>query len=91
MPYKLDGTYCMLCQAKTHVECGSCGHKKPNDQYTQVEVTWTNGAKMQIGICVGCAMKNAHHNPQNKQVITQLHHDYWDGQGHQHDRGVVIA
>lgn len=89
MPF--DGSYCMLCDAKTHVECGACGYKKPNDQYTQVEVQWTNGSKMQIGICVGCAIKNVHAAPENKTLITKLHQDEWDRLGHKYDREIVIA
>lgn len=91
MPYKLDGSYCMLCNAKTHVECGSCGYKKPNDQYTQVGVEWTNGAKMMIGVCVTCAVKNAHHDPKNKELITKLHFEHWDKEGTKYDKEVVIA
>lgn len=87
----MDGKYCMLCGNKTHIECGHCGHVRVNDQYTQVEVQWTNGSKMMIGLCVDCANKNAHQDPQIKAKITELHQAEWDRAGHRFDREVVIA
>lgn len=69
--------YCMVCNAKTHTECGHCGTKKFTDQHTEVEMTWSNGAKMKIGVCNACARANAQELPENKLKITAAHHDHW--------------
>ena len=87
----LDGKYCMLCGTQTHVVCAHCGHARPNDQYTQVEVQWSHGPKMMIGICVGCAVKNAHCDEANKALIGKLHHDHWEKKGEPHDREMTIV
>jgi len=79
--------YCMICGAKTHAECPTCGVKKVNGQYTEVEVSWSNGAWMRIGVCVECAATNAHTKPENKKKIEKAHHDHWRNS----DRSVTLV
>lgn len=79
--------FCMICGGKTHTECGSCGTRKFTDRYTEVEVTWSNGAKMKIGVCVDCASSNAHGKPENKEKIAKAHHDHWQTS----DRAVTLV
>jgi hypothetical protein len=83
--------YCLLCNAKIHTQCGHCGEKKFTDQKTDVEVEWSNGSKMKIGVCVPCAASNAHGTAHGKMLVTKAHHDHWDALGQKHDREVVIV
>ena len=80
--------YCMICNAKTHTQCGTCGTKKFNDQHTEVEVKWSNGSKMRVGVCVDCAKNNLHDLSENKKKIGDAHHDHWQGKS---DRSVTIV
>lgn len=89
MPCELG--YCTICGKKIHTECASCGTKKLTDQYTEVEVEWTNGSKMRVGVCVECAVKNAHHEPHHKKTITKAHHDRWEKHGGKFDKEIVVA
>lgn len=73
----IEPGYCMICHGVTHTSCGSCGVKKFTDQHTEVEMRWSNGSKMKVGVCVHCAMKNAHLEAVNKKKITDAHHNHW--------------
>lgn len=87
----IEAGYCMLCHGETHTKCGTCGVKKFNDQHTEVEVEWSNGSRMRIGICVHCATKNAHQHAAAKDKITKAHHDHWTATGGIFDPGVTIV
>lgn len=83
--------FCIICNHKIHTECGTCGVKKFNDQYTEVEMTWSNGSKMKVGVCVHCASKSNHNLPQHKEAITRAHHDHWEESGATPDRTVILV
>lgn len=87
----IEAGYCMICGAKTHTICSACGSKKFNDQHTEVEMKWSNGSKMMVGVCVTCAVKNAHHDPAHKEKVAKAHHDHWMEQGGKVDRGVTLV
>lgn len=82
---------CMVCDKDLRTSCGHCNSKKLTDQYTEVEVEWTNGAKMKIAMCVPCALKNAHAVPENKTKIANAHHDHWAEMGALSDRMVTLV
>lgn len=83
--------HCVVCDTKVHTECGSCGTKKPTDQFTEIESLWSNGSKMKIGLCVPCSLKNVHATPEGKEAITQAHFKHWDEMGFVYDKEIVIV
>lgn len=83
--------HCLICDKETATTCGACSHKRPNADYTQVEVQWSNGSKMPIGVCTTCAASGAWSTPEAKQAITQAHWDIWEKTGGHYDKEVVIA
>lgn len=89
MPCELG--FCTICGKETKTKCGTCGAVKLTDQYTEVEVVWTNGAKMKVGLCVGCATKNAHAMPDGKKAITDAHFDHWERSGGAFSREITVA
>jgi hypothetical protein len=64
---------------------------KPNEHLTNVEVEWTNGSKMVVGVCKDCASRNAQATPEGKRAITAWHHVYWDRHAGRYDKEIVIA
>lgn len=83
--------YCLICKVKVHNQCGHCGEKKLTDQFTEVEVMWSNGAKMKIGVCVPCALKNAHATEEGKRIVQEDHWKHWNELGGKFDREIVIV
>lgn len=84
--------FCMICDKKIMQGCPACGmNKKPTNDYTEVQVTWSNGAAMKIGVCTACATSHAWTTPAAKEGITKAHWDAWDKLGGKYDREVVVA
>ena len=83
--------YCMICDKETAKICGDCRVKKPTDQYTEVEVAWSNGSRMKIGVCVDCAVSGAYATSEAKSAITDAHWKHWIKSGHRFDEGIVVV
>jgi len=81
----------MICDKSIAQTCGACSHKKPTSDYTEVEIAWTNGAKMKIGVCVACAVSHVWNTPDAKKQITQAHFDHWNKVGASYDKEIVVA
>lgn len=45
---------CLLCEKDLMTTCGSCGHKKPGNNYTEVQFPLLNGSLMPIATCLDC-------------------------------------
>ncbi len=82
---------CMICGKDVSVTCKECGTKRFGSQYTEVIMTWSNGGKMPIGVCMDCAKENKHTTAHAKQQVTKAHHDHWREQGAQVDEGVILV
>lgn len=83
----------MICQPGLCCVCEKviAGGGRPTGDYTQVQVTWTNGSKMDIGVCKDCATSHAWDTPEAKAGITKAHQAYWTKMGGTFDPEVVIA
>lgn len=83
--------YCMVCDKEIAKTCTTCGNRGKTSEYTEVEIQWSNGSKMQIAVCVSCATSHAWTTPQAKVAITQAHWDAWDKTGGKYDKEVVVV
>jgi len=88
---KAEFGFCSVCEKVIAKKCSGCDAKVKTEDYTEVEMVWTNGAKMKIGICVDCAKSHAWTTPEAKAGITQAHWDIWDKQGGRYDKEVVLV
>lgn len=61
------------------------------DEYTEVEVKWSNQSKMKIALCKDCATGHKWDTPEGKKQITDWHHLYWEMHGGKVDKEVVIV
>lgn len=52
--------FCLLCEKDVMVSCGTCGHKKHGNNYTEVLLDLSNGSKMPIAVCLECKDKVSH-------------------------------
>lgn len=82
---------CMICDKDIGVTCPECGSRKPNSDYTQVDVEWSNGSRMVIAVCLNCAHTHAWTTPEAKKKITIAHHDHWTEKGGTFDKEIVIV
>lgn len=45
---------CLHCEKDLMHTCGSCGHKKPGNNYTEVLFKLSNGSQMPVATCLTC-------------------------------------
>lgn len=88
---RVEFGYCMVCDKETAKKCDSCATKVPTKDFSEVEVAWSNGAKMRIGVCLDCATSHRWATPQAKTEITKAHWDHWDKVGGKYDKEIVIV
>lgn len=83
----------MICQPGLCCVCEKpiAAGGKPTEDFTQVQVTWSNGSKMDIGVCKQCATTHAYATPEAKAGVTKAHQDYWTVRGGTFDPEVVIV
>ncbi len=83
--------YCGVCDKEIAKKCDSCSHKKPTEDYTEVQVEWSNGAKMNIAVCKECATNHRWATPEAKKGITHAHWAAWDKTGGKYSKEIVIV
>jgi len=88
---KCEFGFCSVCEKEIAPACPQCSTRKPGSDYTEVEMAWSNGAKMKIAVCVACAVANAHHTQKAKEHLTKAHHDHWDKHHGKYDKAVVLV
>lgn len=81
----------MVCDKEIAKSCASCGVRSKTSEYTEVAILWSNGSKMQIGVCIPCATSHAWMTPEAKAAITQAHWIAWDKTGGKYDKEVVVV
>lgn len=79
---------CLVCD-KPIRDMASGG--RPNENYTQVQVTWTNGSKMDVAVCKDCAKDGTWATLEGKKRITDWHWAYWDKQNGKYAKAVTVA
>lgn len=88
---KCEFGYCMICEKEIAKPCPTCSTKTKTGDYTEVQIEWSNGSKMQIAVCLSCATSHAWKQEEAKKGITQAHFGAWEKMGHTFDRGVVVV
>ena len=83
--------YCVVCDKELTRCCETCGIRSRSPEYSEVEVTWTNGSVMRIAVCMTCVATKAWTTPESKRGITEAHWAVWDQHGATYDKGIVIA
>lgn len=87
---KCEFGYCLVCEREIARRCGECGTRKPSDDYTEVQLTWSNGSRMNTAVCVDCAVSGRAHQADKKQM-TEAIWRAWDRQGAVYDKGAVLV
>lgn len=88
---KCEFGFCSVCDKEIAQKCPSCDSKRPSGEYTEVEVQWSNGSKMQIAVCLDCATNHKWTTPEAKAGLTKAHFDHWEKQGGTYDKEIVIV
>jgi len=84
---KCEFGYCTVCEKVI----ASGEPKRPTQDYTEVQMEWSNGSKMKIAVCVDCAKTHRWATPEAKDGITKAHWDAWDKQNALYDRAVTLV
>lgn len=86
---KCEYGFCVCCDKEITSKCSSCDYKKPNGDYTEVLLPWSNGSKMSMAVCLGCAPEKIW--KADKKELTRAVWDAWDKKGHTYDKEIVIV
>lgn len=87
---KCEKGLCLVCEKVIAEPCGHCGNAwKNNEQYTHVQLQWSNGSRMDVPVCVGCS-KDAVWKA-DKMAMTQAIWDAWDRLGGTYDKAVTLV
>lgn len=54
---KCEYGFCTHCSKPIMDSCPTCNTKRPNGQYTEVEMNLSNGSRMKVGVCLECRDK----------------------------------
>lgn len=84
---KCEFGFCSVCDK----EIASGTPKRPTNDYTEVEMTWSQGAKMNVAVCTDCARSHAWATPEAKEGITQAHWDRWDKEHGIYSKEIVLV
>lgn len=76
---------CVVCD-KPIVENG-----RPTPDHSQVEVEWSNGSKMTVGVCRECATNHRWATEEGKKAIQTWHWTFWDGHQAKYDKGITLV
>lgn len=81
--------YCLVCDKEIAKKCDSCATKKPTEDYTEVELKWSNGSKMVTAVCVECARDKVW--TADKKEMQQAIWSAWDKQKAVYSKEVVLV
>lgn len=82
---------CCVCEKSVAAECPTCGSKRLSDEHTRVDVTWSNGSVMPIGVCRKCADDKMIEKDDVKRGVTEAHWKFWESMGATPDKEIVIV
>lgn len=81
--------FCAICNKEIAKACAACGVRKVGGDYTEVQVQWSNGSKMNIAVCLDCSKKPI--GDAEKKTVTEAHFAAWERRGGIFDKGVVLV
>lgn len=81
----------MVCDKEIAKACGSCSTRKPTRDYTEVQVQWSNGSRMNIAVCIDCATSHVWATPEAKAGIALAHQTHWDKHKLIYDPAVTLV
>lgn len=87
---KCEYGYCLNCEKEIVPICPTCKTARaPNENYTEVELKWSNGAKMKTAVCIQCAKGPIW--KADRKSLTQAVWDAWDKSNGDYSKEVVLV
>jgi hypothetical protein len=81
--------YCLVCDKVLAEDCAGCGRKKTNQFYTEVQLPWSNGSRMNVAVCTDCAQEKVF--KADKTEMTKAIWDAWDRQGGHYSKEIILV
>lgn len=81
--------YCIVCDKEIASKCSGCSRRAPNGSYTEVQMNWSNGTKMQMAVCVECSPERIW--KADKDAMTKAVWEAWDKTGQKYDKEIVLV
>ena len=86
---KCERGLCLVCEKEIAKTCSACGAFSNTKDYVEVELTWSNKARMAVPVCTDCSKEKVWKS--DKKEMTKAIWDAWDKQGGKYDKAVVIV
>lgn len=86
---KCEFGVCIVCEKEIATKCPTCSKRSPSEDYTEVQLNWSNGSKMQTAACLDCSKEKVW--KADKTELTHAIWDAWDRSNQSYDREVVIV
>lgn len=81
---------CLVCETQISVPCKECGNSWKNlENYTHVQIPWSNGSKMEVAVCIPCS-KDAVWKADKTQMTNAIW-GAWDKIGSTYSKEIVLA
>lgn len=77
--------FCTVCD-KDITKDGKLG-----PDFSEVEVKWSNGSKMRVGVCRTCATEHRWATPEGKIAIQAWHWTHWNNVRGKYDKDITIV
>lgn len=82
--------HCLVCDKVIARVCDGCKSAWRNtEEYTHVQVKWSNGSLMDVAVCAGCAENEVH--KADKAEMTRAIQAAWSKNGGTYDKAVCIV
>lgn len=87
---KCEFGFCSVCEKEIAPKDAN-GVRRASGDYTEVQVEWKNGSRMNIGVCVKCATTHSWATSEAKKGLTKAHQEHWTSKGGTFDPEIVIV
>lgn len=85
----------MIAERGNCLTCNTPIREKPSmralPNYSEVQVVWSNGSKMNVAVCQDCAKNATWATPEGQKSITEWHWNYWTKEGGKFNREIVVV
>lgn len=86
---KCERGLCLVCEKEIAKKCTGCDALTNTQDYTEVELNWSNKSRMRTPVCIDCSKDKVW--KADKMELTKAIWDAWDKQGARYDKEIVIV
>lgn len=86
---KCERGRCLVCEKEIAKKCSGCDAMTNTQDYTEIELNWSNGSRMRMAVCINCSKDKIW--KADKTEMTHAIWDAWDKENGKYDKEVVLV